>query len=506
MIILRIGSLALISLILSLSVSGGTRIDPAGIAGTFILSSEEKNKDAIEEFVKIAGKEAKILILNLDATAKANDQKQDLIDKMPDAKVVGLTDDHFKSELKEANAVWLVGQNPKNFKTLTELEAFRSFLKRSTIVGAGGQLIEAFGSPFSDLFPDAHILTGDTESIKHEDGKVLYKMGNGSALVLSNRSIRSIGQGKIIVTLKQSKSKAEKKIHLNKSSRGADLTALRFAAVDRKSPPFPARVLSPPKVKNGSLIIIGGGPMPRMVVNKFIQLAGGDEASIVVLPTAVPDSMVPRSSAIADTFKKFGPKEVTVLPGRKINEVDSEKYLDVLKRATGIWFGGGRQWNFVDAYHDTKALKLMHQVLDKGGVIMGSSAGASIQAEYLVRGNPLGNRDMMADGYEKGLGFLKGVAIDQHFAERNRFKDLSSVIETFPQLLGIGIDEGTALIVKGPVGLVQGKGQVHFYDRKKINKPDTKDYESVGRGGRYQLVQRKVLNTGKITPNKEKKE
>ena len=273
MIILRKGSLALISLILSLSVSGGTRIDPAGIAGTFILSSEEKNKDAIEEFVKIAGKEAKILILNLDATAKANDQKQDLIDKMPDVKVVGLTDDHFKSELKEANAVWLVGQNPKNFKTLTELEAFRSFLKRSTIVGAGGQLIEAFGSPFSDLFPDAHILTGDTESIKHEDGKVLYKMGNDSALVLSNRSIRSIGQGEIIVTLKQSKSKAEKKIHLNKSSRGADLTALRFAAVDRKSPPFPARVLSPPKVKNGSLIIIGGGPMPRMVVNKFIQLA-----------------------------------------------------------------------------------------------------------------------------------------------------------------------------------------------------------------------------------------
>ena len=246
--------------------------------------------------------------------------------------------------------------------------------------------------------------------------------------------------------------------------------------------------------------------MPRMVVNKFIELAGGDEASIVVLPTAVPDSMVPRSSAIADTFKKFGPKEVTVLPGRKVNEVDSEKYLDVLNRATGIWFGGGRQWNFVDAYHDTEALKLMHQVLDKGGVIMGSSAGASIQAEYLVRGNPLGNRDMMADGYEKGLGFLKGVAIDQHFAERNRFKDLSSVIETFPQLLGIGIDEGTALIVKGPVGLVQGKGQVHFYDRKKINKPDSKDYESVGRGGRYQLVQRKVLNTGKITPNREKKE
>ena len=73
MLTLRIGSLALISVIVSLSVSSGSRIDPAGIAGTFILSSEEKNQDAIEEFVKIAGNEAKILILNLDATAKAND-------------------------------------------------------------------------------------------------------------------------------------------------------------------------------------------------------------------------------------------------------------------------------------------------------------------------------------------------------------------------------------------------------------------------------------------------
>ena len=80
MLTLRIGSLALVFLIVSLSVSGGSRIDPAGIAGTFILSSEEKNKDAIEEFIKIAGNEAKILILSLDAPAKANDQKQDLVD------------------------------------------------------------------------------------------------------------------------------------------------------------------------------------------------------------------------------------------------------------------------------------------------------------------------------------------------------------------------------------------------------------------------------------------
>ena len=301
-------------------------------------------------------------------------------------------------------------------------------------------------------------------------------------------------------------SRKEKKIFLNESSRIADLTALRFAAVARNGTEFPPQKLSDPRVEKGTLIIIGGGPMPRAVTKRFIQIAGGDQASIVVLPTAVPDSMVKDSSSIANAFRKFGAKEVTVLSERTLSKVDGDEYLKVLKRATGIWFGGGRQWRFVDAYHDTKALGLMHEVLKKDGVIMGSSAGASIQAEYLVRGNPLGNQDMMAEGYEKGLGFLKGVAIDQHFAERNRFKDLASVVDRFPQILGIGIDEGTALIVKGPVGLVQGKGQVHFYDKGKVAKDTDKDYESVGRGGRYQLVQRKVLNPGKAEEKKDQKD
>ena len=76
-------------------------------------------------------------------------------------------------------------------------------------------------------------------------------------------------------------------------------------------------------------------------------------------------------------------------------------------------------------------------------------------------------------------------------------------MDRFPQVLGIGIDEGTALIVKGPVGLIQGKGQVHFYDRRKETNGEDKDYESVGSGGRYQLVQRKVLNPEKVEEKKD---
>ena len=93
-------------------------------------------------------------------------------------------------------------------------------------------------------------------------------------------------------------------------------------------------------------------------------------------------------------------------------EADSdEEFLKHLSEATGIWFGGGRQWNFVDSYYGTKAHQLMLDVLDRGGVVGGSSAGASIQGEYLARANPVANFDIMAPGYERGLGFISGVAI-----------------------------------------------------------------------------------------------
>ena len=93
--------------------------------------------------------------------------------------------------------------------------------------------------------------------------------------------------------------------------------------------------------------------------------------------------------------------------------------LEMLGRCRGAsGSSGGRQWRLVDAYLDTEAEKIFHQVLDRGGVIGGSSAGATIQAGYLLRGSPLGNTEVMAEGYERGFGFLPGVAIDQHFSQR----------------------------------------------------------------------------------------
>ena len=492
-------------------VLSSERINPAGIRGAIILSSEPVNDESLKKFCDFSGKEPKIVILVLDGSQTSGHiativQEKVSKENVKDSTLLTIESDKVQENIKTATGLWLIGQGPESLNNCKYLDAIKSLINRRAVLGAGGRLIEAFGNAGSDLFPGSEIRHSSAKKLEQKRGTTRYDFAEGSSLILRGRAMRLLGDGEINITLAASNTRTEKKILLNESSRIADLTALRFATAARNGPDFPPQKLSDPMVDKGTLIIIGGGPMPRAVTKRFIQLAGGDQASIVVLPTAVPDPMIKDSGSIANAFRKFGAKEVTVLSERTLSKVDGDEYLKVLKKATGIWFGGGRQWRFVDAYHDTKALGLMHELLKKGGVIMGSSAGASIQAEYLVRGNPLGNQDMMAEGYEKGLGFLKGVAVDQHFAERNRFKDLASVVDRFPQILGIGIDEGTALVVKGPVGLVQGKGQVHFYDRKKETNDTDKDYESVSRGGRYQLVQRKVLNPGKAEEKKDQKD
>ena len=258
-----------------------------------------------------------------------------------------------------------------------------------------------------------------------------------------------------------------------------------------------------PEVENGTLVIIGGGGLPVESMRRFIEAAGGPDALIVVLPTANPS---PKSGeADKRVFGEAGARNVVVHAARTLEEVDCPESLDLLRRAGGIWFGGGRQWRFVDTYENTKAHAAMLEMLHRGGAIGGSSAGATIQGDYLCRGNPLGNADIMSEGYERGLGFLPGTAIDQHFARRDRFADMTALMQTYPRYLGIGIDETTALIVHGHVGEVVGRGGVHFYDIRE--RPDgesswdgadddQRDYVSVYPGGRYDLKARRVLDSG----------
>ena len=216
---------------------------------------------------------------------------------------------------------------------------------------------------------------------------------------------------------------------------------------------------------------------------RFIELAGGVDAPIVIVPIATPNPDVERPRGI-EQLERFGCHHLTVLRQRTRAEIESPEFADALRTARGVWFVGGRQWKYVDAYEGTIAEQLLHDVLRRGGVIGGTSAGAAIQAEYLVRGDPLGNKNIMAEGYERGLNFLPGTAIDIHVTERGRLAEMEQLIHEFPELLGISLDESAAVEVHGHLMHVFGHGHVTIVDAQATSP------SILHRGEQYDLAKR----------------
>ena len=214
---------------------------------------------------------------------------------------------------------------------------------------------------------------------------------------------------------------------------------------------------------NGSLVIVGGAAKDPAIFERFIELAGGPDAPIVIIPTAGGRKNYDQFFRGKRPFQQAGATQITVLHTTDPAVADTDSFVSVIKNARGVWFSGGRQWRLADAYLNTKVHQELWNLLKRGGVIGGSSAGATIQGSYLARGDTKTNTIMMGD-HEIGLGFLKNVAIDQHLLKRNRQFDLIEIIETHPDLLGIGIDENTAIVVRGDRFEVIGQSYVAIYD------------------------------------------
>jgi len=277
-----------------------------------------------------------------------------------------------------------------------------------------------------------------------------------------------------------------------RSRRLFPLVALSFAASCALWPGsrgLPSRERVGPA--NGSLVVVGGGNLGPEIFARFLALAGGPDAPIVVIPTAGEDSIYPANWSGLAGLKAAGATNLTVLHARSRRVADSDSFVAPLRAARGVWFPGGRQWRLVDAYLGTRTERELRAVLSRGGVIGGTSAGASILASYLVRGAREGNTQMMAPGYEQGFGYLRSVAVDQHIVARNRQSDLQQVIGAHPALLGIGLDEGTALIVQGDHGEVIGRGKAFIHNGRDANDAGL-PYLSLLPGDEYDLAARRV--------------
>ncbi len=254
--------------------------------------------------------------------------------------------------------------------------------------------------------------------------------------------------------------------------------------------------------EKGHLIIAGGALRDPEVFAKFIELAGGNQSHIVVIPTAggyeVTDERV---DELVKSWKARGAAKVTVLHTIDPKEANTEAFAGVLKEATGVYLPGGRQWRFADSYLNTKVQEYLFDLLNRGGVIGGSSAGATIQGSYLARGDSKTNTIMVGD-HEEGFGFVKNIAVDQHTLARNRQFDMFDVLKVYPELLGISLDENTAILVTGNQFEVIGQSYALIYDGTHWdqttnqfvkNKPGQERFHMLRKGRKYSMIERKVV-------------
>ena len=248
---------------------------------------------------------------------------------------------------------------------------------------------------------------------------------------------------------------------------------------------LPAQQVGPDK---GSLVIVGGAMRDPEIVKRFIDLAGGPDAPIVIVPTAGEGDEFDEFWSGMRIFRDGGARQLSVLHTRDPKVADTDAFVQPLKQARGVFFTGGRQWRLADAYLKTRTEREVRAVLDRGGVVGGTSAGATIIGSFLVRGDTKGNEKMIGD-HIVGFGLLKNSAIDQHLLRRNRQFDLVEVIEQHPELLGIGIDEDTAIVVTGDRFDVIGQGYVAIYDNKHATRPPSRFY-FLAPGDRFDLAKR----------------
>ena len=198
----------------------------------------------------------------------------------------------------------------------------------------------------------------------------------------------------------------------------------------------------------GTLLIAGGGQLSEQIRHRFVELAGGRDAKIVVIPA---ESINEQSRAqYRDSWLLYDIKSVDVLHAESRTQADDPEFSRVLETATGVWLGGGQQTWLAAWYGRTRVESRLKELLARNGVIGGTSAGAAVMSKVMIAGG----RDQPIMG--QGFDLIPGAVIDQHFIKRNRMGRLQRVLEQHPELIGFGIDEGTAL----QYGVENGRFQV----------------------------------------------
>jgi cyanophycinase len=242
--------------------------------------------------------------------------------------------------------------------------------------------------------------------------------------------------------------------------------------------------------ERGTVMAIGGGSLTGAIYRRFIAAAGGRASLIVEVPTAADPRAVSATSEVVRSLRRAGADSVIVLNIRDVATANSPAVVSVLNAARGVWFQGGREYRLIDALAGTAAALAIDRVLKRGGVVAGSSAGASVLGDLLIRGGHSTER-IVDPTYSRGFGYLRNVAIDQHAIARRRLRDLAdSVLPRHPQVLGLSVDEGTGWVVRGDTAEVIGVGHAFVYGG--LNADPGKPFLTLLPGDSYDLRWRAI--------------
>ncbi len=221
-------------------------------------------------------------------------------------------------------------------------------------------------------------------------------------------------------------------------------------------------------MSDGTVIVIGGAEdkiRDRIILNRFVSLAGGEDAIVVVISTA--SSLGHEAGErYRQIFTELGVRTVRPLHAMTRAQANDETFARAVRDATGVFLTGGNQLRLSSTLGGTRLADAVLERFRHGAVIAGTSAGASALSSHMIAFGASGAtpKHRMA-AIAAGLGVLPGVIVDQHFQQRNRLGRLLSLIAQNPSLLGLGVDEDTAGVVGPDLVLeVVGRGSVTVVD------------------------------------------
>ncbi len=246
-----------------------------------------------------------------------------------------------------------------------------------------------------------------------------------------------------------------------------------------------------PALPKGHLFIVGGGDRPASLMRPFVELAKAKVAGRMVIFTMASSVPLETGPELVAEFKNYGVADV-VYHHLTREEAMNPESVKILDGVSAIWFSGGDQARQTAVLLNTPLHARMLELYADGCLIGGTSAGAAVMSEFMITGNEKRTNNaegtwqvILADDVEhtEGFGFVTNAVIDQHFVTRRRHNRLIAVVLEHPTLVGVGIEESTAVLVR-PDGKYEviGEGQVIVYDARRAKTAKSPDGHLGGHG------------------------